>query len=135
MPIHAAGLGNAIMDALVRLDDDDVLAELGLTRGQMHPVDHDRWEAVHQRVASLGVEVHSGGSCANTMQTMALLGADVLYCGQIGDDAQGRAYASAMTAHTSANMSPPDMIDSPLLSNSLRAPACSRGARLKSPGF
>lgn len=99
MPIHAAGLGNAIMDALVRLDDDDVLAELGLTRGQMHPVDHDRWEAVHQRVASLGVEVHSGGSCANTMQTMALLGADVLYCGQIGDDPQGHAYAKAMTAN------------------------------------
>ncbi len=99
MPIHAAGLGNAIMDALVRLDDDTILTELGLTRGQMHPVDHDRWEAVHDRISSLGVEVHSGGSCANTMQTMGLLGADVLYCGQIGDDAQGRAYASAMTAN------------------------------------
>ncbi len=99
MPIHAAGLGNAIMDALVRIDDDSILTELGLTRGQMHPVDHDRWEAVHQRVAELGVEVHSGGSCANTMQTMGLLGADVLYCGQIGDDAQGLAYAEAMTAN------------------------------------
>lgn len=87
------------MDALVRLDDDALLTELGLTRGQMHPVDHDRWEAVHDRVAALGVEVHSGGSCANTMQTMGLLGADVLYCGQIGDDAQGHAYAKAMTAN------------------------------------
>lgn len=99
MPIHAAGLGNAIMDALVRIDDDSILHEFGLTRGQMHPVDHDRWEAVHQRVAELGVEVHSGGSCANTMQTMGLLGADVLYCGQIGDDAQGAAYSKAMTAN------------------------------------
>lgn len=99
MSLHAAGLGNAIMDALVRLDDDSVLAELGLTRGQMHPVDHDRWEAVHQRIAGLGVEVHSGGSCANTIQTMGLLGADVLYCGQIGDDAQGRAYAASMAAN------------------------------------
>ncbi len=99
MPIQAAGLGNAIMDALVRVEDDALLAELGLTRGQMHPVDHDRWEAVHARVADFGVEVHSGGSCANTMQTMGLLGADVLYCGQIGDDAQGQAYARAMTAN------------------------------------
>ncbi len=95
MSYDAVGLGNAIMDALVRVDDD-VVAELGLTRGQMHPVAHAAWHAAYDRVHAYGVEVHSGGSCANTMAALALLGARVLYCGQIGDDAFGALYARSM---------------------------------------
>ena len=97
MSYEAVGLGNAIMDALVRIDDDALLSELGLTRGTMHPVDHARWHEVYERVSHLGVEVHSGGSCANTMCTMALLGAPVLYRGQLGADRFGEMYESAMT--------------------------------------
>jgi sugar/nucleoside kinase (ribokinase family) len=92
---EAVGLGNAIMDALVRVDDD-VIVELGLKRGSMHPVDHPKWHAAYERVHGYGVEVYSGGSCANTIQTMGLLGAKVLYCGQIGDDAFGEMYARSM---------------------------------------
>lgn len=98
MNIEAAGLGNAIMDALIRIDDDRVLADLGLTRGQMHPVDHHRWHEVYERLKHHGVEVHSGGSCANTMATMALCGARVRYCGQVGDDAFGAMYTESMVA-------------------------------------
>ena len=97
MSHQAVGLGNAIMDALVRIDDDRVLAELGLTRGQMHPVQHREWHAAYERVRALGVEIHSGGSCANTISALALLGADVLYCGQIGSDPFGELYARSMT--------------------------------------
>lgn len=95
MSFDAVGLGNAIMDALVRVDDS-VITELGLTRGQMHPVDHATWNAVYERVHGLGIEVYSGGSCANTVQTLGLLGGKVLYCGQIGDDAFGEMYARSM---------------------------------------
>lgn len=95
MSFEAVGLGNAIMDALVRVDDS-VIAELGLTRGQMHPVDHKKWHAAYERVHEYGVEVYSGGSCANTVQTLGLLGSKVLYCGQIGDDAFGEMYARSM---------------------------------------
>lgn len=98
MTIEATGLGNAIMDALIRIEDDAVLAELGLTRGQMHPVDHHRWHAVYERLKGQGVEVHSGGSCANTMATASLLGAEVVYCGQVGDDTFGDMYTTSMTA-------------------------------------
>lgn len=96
MPYEAVGLGNAIMDALVRIEDDSVLAELGLVRGQMHPVDHRRWHEVYEKVRPLGVEVHSGGSCANALSALALLGAEVLYCGQVGQDAFGDAYERSM---------------------------------------
>ena len=73
------GLGNAIMDALVQLPNDDVLAELGYARGQMTPVDDQQWQAAHDRVSALGVELASGGSCANTIAAMGLMGAKVSY--------------------------------------------------------
>lgn len=84
------------MDALVRVDDDAVIAALGLTRGQMHPVSHDRWVEVYQRLAEHGVETHSGGSCANTIATLGLCGARVIYGGQVGNDEFGRAYAASL---------------------------------------
>lgn len=91
-----AGLGNALVDALVRIDDDAVLAELGLNRGEMHPLGNDGWHRAFDRVQTYGVEIQSGGSCANTLATLGLLGAKVCYCGQVGDDQMGHLYASRM---------------------------------------
>ncbi len=91
-----AGLGNALMDALVVLDDDGLVEELGLVRGTMHPVDHERWTSVYERVRTHGVVFDSGGSCANSVATVGRLGGRAIYCGQVGDDQMGRLYASLM---------------------------------------
>ena len=93
---HVAGLGNALVDALVRIDDDAILQDMALTRGQMHPVDHERWHEAFSRLQHFGVEIHSGGSCANTVATLGLLGLETSYCGQVGDDQLGHLYASRM---------------------------------------
>ena len=98
MSIELAGLGNAIMDALIRIDDDGVLAELGVPRGQMTLVDHTRWHAVYERLHHHGVDVHAGGSCANTVATAAILGARARYCGQVGDDRFGTLYGESLSA-------------------------------------
>lgn len=98
MAYDAVGLGNAIMDALVRIEDESILTELGLTRGQMHPVDHARWVEVFVKVRPLGIEFHSGGSCANTIATIGLCGADVIYRGQVGADEFGSRYARSLAA-------------------------------------
>jgi hypothetical protein len=87
------------MDALVLIDDDTLLDELGLTRGTMHPVDHGRWSEVYDRVESLGVVFDSGGSCANTIATIGRLGAQARYCGQVGDDNLGEMYAQRLKEH------------------------------------
>lgn len=96
MEYDVAGLGNALVDALVRIPDDAVLEQLGLTRGLMHPVSHERWEELHAQVEDMGVEIHSGGSCANTIATLGLLGAKTTFCGQVGDDAYGSAYGAKL---------------------------------------
>jgi hypothetical protein len=96
MRIDVAGVGNALVDALVIVEDDLVLQDLGLTRGTMHPVDHDGWMKAYERLRSHKIAFESGGSCANTVSTAGLLGASAIYCGQVGDDQMGRLYASKM---------------------------------------
>ncbi len=88
-----AGLGNALVDALVRIDDTEFLATTGYTRGHMTPVDHAAWEHSYELLREHGVEIASGGSCANTIAALGLLGANSIYCGQVGRDAFGHLYA------------------------------------------
>ncbi len=104
MKVDVAGLGNAIMDALVVAENGDALLdELGLVRGTMHGVDHKGWTEVYDRVVDLGVTLDSGGSCANTIATLGRLGAHVSYCGQVGDDELGRTYTRRMHEATGSH--------------------------------
>lgn len=96
MQYDIAGLGNAIVDVLVRIPDDRVLADLRLDRGLMHPVDHGRWSEVYQRVQEFGSEVHPGGSCANTIAALGLSGLKVVFAGQVGHDQFGALYRDRM---------------------------------------
>ncbi|HHO52145.1 MAG TPA: adenosine kinase [Deltaproteobacteria bacterium] len=90
------GIGNALMDALVVLPDDALLEELGLIRGTMHPVDHDRWQEIYERIREHDVVFHSGGSCANTIATVGRLRGRAIYRGQVGDDQLGRLYGGLL---------------------------------------
>lgn len=100
MALDVAGLGNALMDALVIIEDDALLEEFELVRGTMHPVDHQHWAELFARVrASAEVTFDSGGSCANTIATVGRLGGHALYCGQVGDDDFGDLYAQHLSAH------------------------------------
>lgn len=100
MQRDVAGLGNALMDALVVVDDDHLLEELGLHKGTMHLVDHARWQEVYDRIRVHKVTFDSGGSCANSIATIGFLGGDAVYCGQVGDDQMGAMYAARMTEAT-----------------------------------
>ena len=103
METDVAGLGNALVDALVRIDNEEVLGELGLTRGQMHPVDHGRWTEIFGKMEKYGIEIHPGGSCANTIATLALLGTRSILCGQVGEDKFGTTYTNQMNETCGAN--------------------------------
>jgi hypothetical protein len=97
------GLGNALVDALVRVEQDTVVDQMNLTRGHMHPVDHTAWQAAYDQLEGFGVELQSGGSCANTIAAMGLMGARSLYCGQVGDDALGKLYRDRLQEACGAN--------------------------------
>jgi len=90
------GLGNALVDALVRIEDDEILSRLELTRGQMHPVDDARWQAVYDGLEALGATLATGGSCANTIVALGMMGARACFAGQVGNDSFGELYAAQM---------------------------------------
>ena len=96
MDWDVAGIGNALMDALVVLEDDGLLERLGVARGTMHLVDHARWTQVYEEVRTNGVVFDSGGSCANTVATIGRLGGRAVFYGQVGEDQMGQLYASHM---------------------------------------
>lgn len=83
------GIGNAIVDVLVRADDA-ALARHGLAAGTMRLVDGEAAAALH---AALGPGIESsGGSAANTCAAAAALGARAAFLGTVADDAAGAAF-------------------------------------------
>ena len=97
MSWDVAGLGNALMDALLVLEKDDILDELGLNRGAMNPVGDARWVEIYGHLRGHEIILDSGGSCANAIATVGRLGGQAIYCGHVGDDEMGRLYARLMT--------------------------------------
>lgn len=98
MRFSVVGLGNALMDALVLLDDEQLLEKEGLNKGIMHPVEHERWMQVYQQISTEKISLQTGGSCANTIATLGLMGASVSYCGHVGNDEFGQVYTEQLQA-------------------------------------
>ena len=90
------GVGNALVDALVRMEERELLGRLGIARGHSTPVDHARWQSVFHEIQVHGVSIRLGGSGANSIATLGYMGARTLFCGQVGDDQLGHLYAKSM---------------------------------------
>ncbi|MET1754110.1 adenosine kinase [Novosphingobium sp. RD2P27] len=88
-------IGNAIVDVLAH-SRDEVIDELGLTRGGMTLVDTARAEELY---AHMGPTAQvSGGSAANTLAGLASLGARCAFIGQVADDQLGEVFAHDIRA-------------------------------------
>ncbi len=93
--VDVTGIGNAIVDAVARVDDA-FLAANGVEKGAMTLVDAARAAALHARMGS-AAEV-SGGSAANTAVGLARLGARAAFVGKVRDDAAGAAFRRDIAA-------------------------------------
>lgn len=87
------GIGNALVDVLVRLESDAQLAQLGLEKGGMQLIDDG-----HQRILSAQMQQWNpakatGGSAGNAMLALANLGAHPAFVGRVGDDEMGRFFS------------------------------------------
>lgn len=83
------GIGNALVDLLIRLENDDLLAHLGLPKGSMTLVDETTKSRIAGLSAHLKKEMASGGSAANTIHGLARLGVETAFIGKIGEDETG----------------------------------------------
>jgi sugar/nucleoside kinase (ribokinase family) len=82
-------VGNALVDVLASATDAD-LVDIGLVKGTMALVDHDRSAAIYDRMGPT-VEA-SGGSAANTAAGVAALGGRAAFLGRVADDGFGRSF-------------------------------------------
>ena len=92
--IDAAGIGNAIVDILVKVPDD-FLRIHGLQKGSMTLVE----EKTALELCSLinAEEEASGGSAANTIAGLASLGKKTAFIGKVKNDPMGSSFDSGLT--------------------------------------
>jgi sugar/nucleoside kinase (ribokinase family) len=93
------GLGNAIVDIFLELDDAE-FASLGFERGTMRLVDLDEQKKLFERFADRSHELQlvSGGSVANSIIALSQLGGHGAFIGCVGDDRYGLHYAEELSA-------------------------------------
>ena len=83
------GIGNALVDVMTIIDDDKVLENFNLPKGSMQLVDHRMSDKIKSGTSHLQVKSISGGSVANTIHGLAILGADTGFIGAVGKDQTG----------------------------------------------
>lgn len=84
------GIGNALVDVLTQLEDDQLLEKLDLPKGSMQLVDADRSAKIQEMSKSLSKQMASGGSAANTIHGLAKLGMETAFIGSVGKDETGK---------------------------------------------
>lgn len=96
-PNDIIGLGNALMDLLVEIDDRTFL-DFELNKGEMHLVEEEKAKQLLKKIEDhkLKFEAVPGGSSANTLKGIAFLGGRSILCGKVGNDAHGLMYAQEM---------------------------------------
>jgi sugar/nucleoside kinase (ribokinase family) len=75
---------------------DALVAEVGLQKGGMFLIDAEQQQELVAKIYQDIVNSESGGSGANTMIGLALLGGRACYAGKIGDDMHGTLYADKL---------------------------------------
>src|SRR4051812_36933071 len=86
------GLGNAIVDIFVEVDDKQ-FADLGFERGSMRLVEIEEQKRLLTAFQKSEPRLVSGGSVANSVIAFSQLGGQAAFIGCVGDDRYGLFYA------------------------------------------
>ncbi|MGM0498081.1 MAG: adenosine kinase [Bacteroidota bacterium] len=83
------GIGNALVDIMTKLDNDEFLKEFNLPKGSMQLVDQDFIKKISKATEKFEKHQSSGGSASNTIHGLARLGVDSGFIGKVGEDELG----------------------------------------------
>ena len=87
------GIGNAIVDVFVKVDDN-FLAKNKLVKGSMKLIEKDEFESLK---STINIEkIEAGGSVANTMAGIAYLDGNSSFIGKINSDEFGKIYKRSL---------------------------------------
>ena len=91
------GMCNALFDIQAEVNDE-TLQDLGLTKGTMSLIGSDEQQQIVPRIYTHIVNTEAGGSGANTMIGIALLGGQTCYTSRVGSDDHGTIYRDGLAA-------------------------------------
>jgi len=83
------GIGNALVDVMTLIDNDYILEKFSLPKGSMQLVDSEKSTMIKSDTLNFKRNLVSGGSAANTIHGLAMLGIDTGFIGSIGKDDTG----------------------------------------------
>lgn len=86
------GIGNALMDIVVKLTDEELLTKNNLPKGSMTLVDAETSNNINTQSVKYEQILAPGGSVANTIHGLAYLGAEAGFIGKTGTDELGKKY-------------------------------------------
>ena len=95
MKFDLLGIGNALVDIEVRVDDE-FIEQNSLTKGGMTLFSVEKQQKILKKLHSLSTKISSGGSAANTVHGLSVLGGTTYYIGRVANDVYGKLYAEDM---------------------------------------
>jgi len=90
------GIGSALMDILIEVDHNKLL-EFNLKKGHFHLIDEKTSKKLFKKIEHHKLKTAPGGSSANTLYGVAILGGNVVFCGKVGKDDHGKIYEQEMS--------------------------------------
>ena len=90
------GIGNALVDIMTSMDDDSFLEKYSLPKGSMQMVNKELSALINAATCKFNKVVTSGGSAANTIHGLGMLGIETGFIGAIGVDEHGDFFEKEM---------------------------------------
>ena len=77
------GMGNALTDILLQIENDSVLEKLNLPKGSMQLVDEGKSKEITDLLSNVTPKMATGGSASNTINGITRLGAKAGFVGKV----------------------------------------------------
>ena len=88
------GIGNALTDILLQIDNDSALQQLNLPKGSMQLVDEEKQREISGLLKNKNPKMVTGGSASNTVNGITRLGGKAGFIGKTGRDEVGDFYTA-----------------------------------------
>lgn len=92
------GIGNALVDVMTLINNDNILEKFSLPKGSMQLVDSKKSHLIKEGTSAFKNSLASGGSAANTIHGLAMLKVEAGFIGSVGKDETGDFFERDMKA-------------------------------------
>ena len=94
--IDVTGMGHALMDIIVDVDDG-FIEKMGVKKGSMTLIDAKQYNELIHSLSGKHLTQAAGGSAANTIKGVSVLGGRSEFMGTVGNDIYGKAYEKLLS--------------------------------------